>query len=182
MTFPRFIMTFYILVLSNCGYSVFSRGGIALKSYIWQILLNPDNLADCETYVYQIIITRCHRIFLNSSVNALRFLYDLNVFLKDLICCQPFQVLGEFRRLDWKWTFLGYLGDFKSSDHPVGIPLFCTNIQRSCWTKDRQITWKVDPSSQVHWWRNKRNHQELYPTTSRNWILVGSIPAWGGLW
>ena len=52
MTFPKFIMIFNILVLSNCGYSATSRGGIALESYIWQILLNPDNLADHETYVY----------------------------------------------------------------------------------------------------------------------------------
>ena len=32
---------------------------------------------------------------------------------KDLICNQPFQMLVEFRRLGWKWMFLGYLGDFR---------------------------------------------------------------------
>ena len=52
MTFPKFIMIFYILVLSNLRYSATSRGGIALESYVWQMLLNPDNLADRETYIY----------------------------------------------------------------------------------------------------------------------------------
>ena len=48
MTFP----IFYILVLSNSGYSATSRGEIALESYVRQILLNPDNLADRETNIY----------------------------------------------------------------------------------------------------------------------------------
>ena len=52
MTFPKFIMIFYILVLSNLRYSATSSGGIALESYVWQMLLNPDNLADRETYIY----------------------------------------------------------------------------------------------------------------------------------
>ena len=52
MTFPKFIMIFYIVVLSNLRYSATSRGGIALESFVWQMLLNPDNLADRETYIY----------------------------------------------------------------------------------------------------------------------------------
>ena len=62
-TFPNlswfFISLFSPTVARNC-----------FESYDWQILLSPDNLADCETYVYQIKITRCHRIFLNSSVSG----------------------------------------------------------------------------------------------------------------
>ena len=62
-TFPNlswfFISLFSPTVARNC-----------FESYDWQNLLSPDNLADCETYVYQIKITRCHRIFLNSSVSG----------------------------------------------------------------------------------------------------------------
>ena len=52
LTLPKFIMILYILFLSNRGYSAGSWGGIALESYVWQILLSPENLADRETYVY----------------------------------------------------------------------------------------------------------------------------------
>ena len=46
MTFSKFIMIFYIPTLSNRGYSATFRGRVALESYVRQILLNLDNLAD----------------------------------------------------------------------------------------------------------------------------------------
>ena len=39
MTFPKYIMIFYILIFFNHGYCATSRGGIALEPYVGQITI-----------------------------------------------------------------------------------------------------------------------------------------------